>query len=91
MKKSEDIILSEDMEIHSHDYKLYRSYKTDAFEDLKATILAEIQEFRVILDITPLSKLYSFKLQEYSEKYNIPSFYIGKDKDDNNHLIWFRK
>lgn len=90
-EKKERLIPLTQLDVHSHEYEEYRRYNSDAFRDLEDTILNYIQNYRVFLDLTPLTKLVSFRLLQYSDTYNIPSFYIGKDIENKDSLIWFRE
>ena len=42
----------------------------------------------IIIDLTPLSKLFSFKLLELANKYQIPCVYLGMDKEGKDKLYW---
>lgn len=90
--EQQDHLLSQKLfTFYPFDYNSYRSFNTDAFKKLEEVILTELEKRNVILDLTPLSKLFSFRLLEYSDKYNIPSFYLGKTLEGKDTLIWFRK
>ncbi|MHA1385383.1 MAG: hypothetical protein ACTSR3_16645 [Candidatus Helarchaeota archaeon] len=90
-EEKEKLIHSEKIEFHVFNYLLYRNFDTEVFNRLEEILLKELEEYNVILDLTPLSKIFSFRLLEYSDQFNIASFYLGKDSKDKHFLIWFRK
>ena len=51
-------------------------------------ISKEMENSNIILDITPLSKLYSFKMLEIANKYQISCVYLGMDTDSKDKLYW---
>jgi len=44
-----------------------------------------------MIDITPLSKLYSFKMLKKANKYGLLCFYVGQDEEGKDKLIWMSK
>jgi hypothetical protein len=57
-------------------------------EDLEQILRNELKNSNLILDLTPLSKLYSFKLLELANRYQLPCFYLGKSDQSNEVVIW---
>ncbi|MCP6718679.1 MAG: hypothetical protein KJI71_00420 [Patescibacteria group bacterium] len=47
-----------------------------------------MKEADIIIDLTPLSKLFSFKLLELANKYLLPCVYLGIDKNEEDKLFW---
>lgn len=41
----------------------------------------------IIIDLAPLSKLFSFKLLELANKYQLSCIYCGMDKDSKYKLL----
>ncbi|WP_371805695.1 hypothetical protein [Candidatus Lokiarchaeum ossiferum] len=72
----------------SYPYNEYRNDETEFFTQLAAVIEKYNQTTNVILDTTPLTKLFTLKLLQISIKYQIPSFYLGKDAREQNRIIW---
>ncbi|MHA1848176.1 MAG: winged helix-turn-helix domain-containing protein [Promethearchaeota archaeon] len=69
------------------EYQEYRDNNSDLMRNIENLIQEEQQNNDLILDLTPLSKLLTIKLLEYSFKYRIPCVYIGK-KPEGDYLIW---
>lgn len=42
----------------------------------------------IIIDLTPLSKLFSLKLLELANKYLLPCVYLGLDEEEKDKLFW---
>jgi hypothetical protein len=57
-------------------------------KNLESIIQEEQKISDLILDLTPLTKLLTIKLLEFSYKYKIPSMYLGKKGDNENSLLW---
>ncbi len=70
------------------DYLDFRTLRSSYFQQIEGLLQAEMQDADVMIDLTPLSKLYSFKMLEIANKYHLPCFYLGGDGDTQNHLIW---
>lgn len=64
-----------------YQYEEYRDIESEFFESVESKISEEMGGANIIIDVTPLSKLYSFKLLELANKYQIPCVYLGMDKD----------
>ena len=82
------------VEIHQYyhyDYEEYRNLNSSFFSEVDDIILEEIKEANLIIDITPLSKLYSFEMLKKANKYGLLCFYIGQDEEGNDKLIWMSK
>lgn len=69
-------------------YKEYRYIESEFFQSIETKISKEMEEANIIIDITPLSKLFSFKLLELANKYQIPCVYLGMDKESKDKLYW---
>ena len=67
----------------------FRYINSEFFETVEVKISKEMEEANIIIDVTPLSKLFSFKLLELANKYQIPCIYLGMDKlgDDKLYLM----
>ncbi|MHA1519576.1 MAG: winged helix-turn-helix domain-containing protein [Promethearchaeota archaeon] len=57
-------------------------------EDLDRILRKELKDANLILDLTPMSKLFSFKMLELANRYQLPCFFLGKSKNQSPHLIW---
>lgn len=67
-------------------YQDYRNIKSEFFQKVEKTISEEMKSADLIIDLTPLSKLFSFKLLELANKYFLPCVYLGMNKDENYEL-----
>ena len=76
---------------YHYDYEEYRNLNSSFFSDVDGIILEEIKEANLLIDITPLSKLYSFEMLKKANKYGLLCFYIGQDEEGNDKLIWMSK
>ncbi len=70
------------------DYPEFRTLQSAFFQQIEGLLHAEMQDADVVIDLTPLSKLYSFKMLEIANKFHLPCFYLGEEGPDQNHLIW---
>lgn len=71
------------------DYKEYRYLESNFYKKVETIIIEEIKTSNVILDLTPLTKLLSFKFLEIANKYGLPCFYIGLNDNEAPILYWF--
>ena len=69
-------------------YQEFRYIDSEFFETVEAKISKEMEEANIIIDVTPLSKLFSFKLLELANKYQIACIYLGMDKLGDDKLYW---
>ena len=69
-------------------YKEYRHTESEFFQRIEDILSKEMKEADIIIDITPLSKLFSFKLLELANKYLLPCVYLGIDKNEEDKLFW---
>lgn len=93
-KRNEKLKEEKFVEIHQYyhyDYEEYRNLNSSFFSEVDGIILEEIKEANLIIDITPLSKLYSFEMLKKANKYGLLCFYIGQDEEGNDKLIWMSK
>jgi DNA-binding MarR family transcriptional regulator len=69
-------------------YNDFRDINSTFFQELDNILRAELKESNLVIDITPLSKLYSFEMLKRANKYQLPCYYLGKDQNENDSLIW---
>ncbi len=69
-------------------YEEYRYLKSALYQSLKMKLSKEMEVADIIIDITPLSKLFSLKLLELANKYQIPCVYLGMDEKGKDKLYW---
>ncbi len=69
-------------------YEKYRYLKSVLYQSLEMKLSKEMEVADIIIDITPLSKLFSFKLLELANKYQIPCVYLGLDDQGKDKLYW---
>lgn len=90
MKKRDDHLENEELlEIDKQiqfPYNEYRYIESNFFNTVESIISEEMKNANIIIDLTPLSKLFSLKLLELSNKYEIPCIYLGKDADEKEKL-----
>ncbi|MCP4762856.1 MAG: hypothetical protein GY870_13840 [archaeon] len=67
--------------------KDYCNINSELYSNLEEILKKEIKSNNVIIDLTPLSKLFSFKLLELCNKYNLPCFFLGMGPDNTSHMI----
>lgn len=90
-KRDENIKIENLMQIDEFflfSYEEYRYIESEFFESVEIKISKEMETANILVDVTPLSKLFSFKLLELANKYQIPCIYLGKDKDSQDKLYW---
>ncbi|MHA1344523.1 MAG: winged helix-turn-helix domain-containing protein [Promethearchaeota archaeon] len=85
-KKEENLM--EIDEFFVYPYEDYRFIESEFFQSIEMKISKEMEAANIIIDLTPLSKLFSFKLLELANKYQIPCVYLGMDKRGKNKLYW---
>jgi len=73
---------------YKYPYEEYRYIDSDFFQSVENKISMEMEKANIILDITPLSKLYSFKMLELANKYQMDCIYLGLNKDGKDTLYW---
>ena len=73
-------------EFFMYPYEDYRFIESEFFESIEIKVSKEMQDANIIIDLTPLSKLFSFKLLELANKYQIPCVYLGMDKEGKDKL-----
>ena len=61
-------------------YEDYRFIESDFFQSIELKISKEMEIANILIDLTPLSKLFSFKLLELANKYQIPCVYLGMNE-----------
>lgn len=93
-KKKRDLIAKEQKLLEPNrteifEYKEYRYIESNFYKNVEKLITEEIKISNVILDLTPLTKLLSFKFLEISNKYNLPCFYMGLNEKEEPILYWF--
>ncbi len=70
-------------------YEAYQYLDSPVFHQLETIIAEEMKNANVILDLTPLTKMLSFKMLEYANKYAVPCYYLGKNKENQDYIYWF--
>ncbi|MGQ4876301.1 MAG: winged helix-turn-helix domain-containing protein [Promethearchaeia archaeon] len=70
------------------EYNEYRYIDSEFFKSVEGIISEEMNNANIIIDLTPLSKLFSFKMLELANKYQIPCVYLGMDDKGNDKLYW---
>jgi hypothetical protein len=73
---------------HLFDYVDYRNFSSTFFQQVESLLDEEIQAADVLLDLTPLSKLFSFKLLDIATRYHLPCFYLGQNSSGEYFLMW---
>ena len=73
---------------YQYNYEEYRNLNSHFFLEIDSLILEELKDANLIIDITPLSKLYSFEMLKKANKYGLLCFYVGQDEKGNDLLIW---
>jgi len=68
-------------------YDDYRNIESEFFKKVEHIISEEMKEADIIIDLTPISKLFSLKLLELANKYRLPCVYCGKDKNGKHKLL----
>jgi len=68
-------------------YEDYRNIHSGFFKEVEGILSEEIKSADIIIDLTPLSKLYSFKLLEIANLYRLPCVYLGMNKDGSYDLL----
>ena len=75
-------------EVITFPYNEFRNPNSKVFTTFHSLIRKYSSSTNLILDTTPLTKLFTLKLLQLSIQYQIPSFYYGKTNYDTNQLIW---
>jgi DNA-binding MarR family transcriptional regulator len=71
-----------------YEYNDFRNLESQFFKDLDGILRNELTDSNLIIDITPLSKLYSFEMLKRANEYQLACYYIGKDPEGKDSLIW---
>lgn len=82
----EHFLSVKDQLISSSINKFYRDIKSEFFQEVENMLSEEMKSADIIIDLTPLSKLFSFKLLEVANKYFLPCVYLGINKKGNYEL-----
>lgn len=69
-------------------YTDYRSEHSKLFDEIIRIIEMYTPKTNIILDLTPLTKLYTLFLLQQSINYQFPSFYLGYKSSNEYELIW---
>jgi len=88
--KEEENLMDID-EFFAYPYQDYRFIESEFFQSIEIKISKEMETANIIIDLTPLSKLFSFKLLELANKYQIPCVYLGMDRESKDKLYWMSK
>jgi DNA-binding MarR family transcriptional regulator len=70
-----------------YNYEEYRYMDSKFYKEIEEIINKEMKNSDIIIDLTPLSKLFSFKLLKIANRFKLPCFYLGMDKDQNYKLL----
>jgi len=91
-EKRKEYIDKEDLmdidELIIYPYKEYRYIDSPFFSKIEQVISEEMKVADIIIDLTPLSKLFSLKLLELANKYLLPCVYLGLDEEEKDKLFW---
>ncbi len=68
-------------------YEDYRNITSEFFQKIEGILSEEMKSSDIIIDLTPLTKLFSFKLLEIANLYNLPCVYLGINEEGNNALL----
>ncbi|KKL87423.1 hypothetical protein LCGC14_1934860 [marine sediment metagenome] len=68
-------------------YEEYRNIASEFFQRVEGILSEEMKSSDIIIDLTPLSKLYSFRLLEIANIYCLPCVYLGINKEGNYDLL----
>jgi DNA-binding MarR family transcriptional regulator len=71
-----------------YEYNDFRNLKSRLFSELDEILRKELVKSNLVIDITPLSKLFSFELLKRANEYQLACYYLGKDEDGEDSLIW---
>lgn len=71
-----------------YEYNDFRNLESNFFRGLDDILKTELGNSNLIIDITPLTKLYSFEMLKRANQYQLACYYIGKDKLGKDQLIW---
>ncbi len=66
----------------------YRHIESEFVQTTEIKLSKEMEKANIIIDLTPLSKLFSFRLLELANKYLIPCVYLGLNKEEKPKLYW---
>ncbi len=69
-------------------YQDYRYTTSPFFVQVENILQEEQRTSDLLIDLTPLSKLFTFKLLSIANKYHLPCFYLGLDENNNEFVIW---
>lgn len=72
----------------NYEYTDFRYLNSHFFRDLDGILRKELKDSNLIIDLTPLTKLYSFELLKRANQYQLACFYMGHDHEGKNSLIW---
>ncbi|MHA1315859.1 MAG: hypothetical protein ACTSRB_18300, partial [Candidatus Helarchaeota archaeon] len=76
------------LDYHEFGYASFQSF--DLREQILRVLKEDLKEQDVILDMTPLTKVFSIILLDIAHQYNLPIFYTVRTKD-GYRLEWYRK
>jgi len=68
-------------------YEDYRNVKSEFFQKVEKILSEEMKTADIIIDLTPLSKLFSLKMLELANKYSLPCIYLGITEKGDNELL----
>lgn len=71
-----------------YEYLDFRNINSPFFKELDNLLRKELFTSNIIIDITPLSKLYTLELLKRANYYKLACFYIGKDENGDDSIMW---
>ena len=71
-----------------YDYKDFRNPDSRFFQEIDSILREELKISDLVIDITPLSKLYSFEMLKRADQFKLACYYIGKDENEQDIVIW---
>jgi DNA-binding PadR family transcriptional regulator len=88
-QSTENLLEIDQFHDHYHYETDYCNLHSDLYQvDLDLILRKELHEADIILDLTPNSKLFSFKLLEFANQYQLPCFFLGRGENNKELLIW---
>jgi DNA-binding MarR family transcriptional regulator len=71
-----------------YEYLDFRNPESKFFKEIDAILREELKNSNLVIDITPLSKLYSFEMLKRANQYKLACYCIGKDMDQKDFVLW---
>lgn len=74
-----------------YEYSDYRNLESKFCKDIESILGIELEKADLILDATPLSKIFSLKILEIATQFRMPCVYLGLDDNNKDKLFWLIK